>query len=113
MFSIELFWFETLADFRRDTFIYLLIIYCLGGAYLNTHVKVRGQFEGVTSLFLPQGTNSRITFRSYGLATKCLNPLSHLTRQEEPGSEKISCFYYMCRLEMKYENNCFSYLYLQ
>lgn len=58
MFSIELFWFKTLADFRRDTYIYLFTYYLLlGGAYLNTHVKVRGQFEGVSSLFLPQGTH--------------------------------------------------------
>lgn len=57
MFSIELFWFETLADFRRDTYIYLFTYYLLlGGACLNTHVKLRGQFEGVSSLFLPQGT---------------------------------------------------------
>lgn len=55
MFSIELPWFKALADFRRDTYIYLFtfIIYCLGGACQNTHVKVRGQFEEVTSLFLP------------------------------------------------------------
>lgn len=46
MFSIELFWFKTLADFRRDTYIYLFTYYLLlGGACLNTHVKVRGQFE--------------------------------------------------------------------
>lgn len=57
MFSIELFWFETLADFRRDTYIYLFTYLLLGGACLNTHVKVRGQFEEVSSLFLSQGTH--------------------------------------------------------
>lgn len=34
-------------------------------------------------------------------------PSEHLTRQEEPRSEEISCFYYMCNHEMKYENNVF------